>query len=571
MCWKESSNTFAADWRAINNMRIALLSNVTTDLLVSMLKDINDIYLAPGFDTWQQEIIDSASGLYAYRPEAVVLLLYADAYSDTWGDREKGCSVIEEWIGMIRTLEDNLPGVPVFVSSIDISNVTCHFGAEVRLEVYFETYFLEKLQQLHATGCNVYVLPVKDAVTELGRKTFYSSKMWYVGSMPYSIKGLSAIAELISRYTSVVKGAKKKCIAVDLDNTLWGGVIGEDGVGGIRLSNNKEGARFKDTQRVLKKMKEQGVMLAILSKNNPEDVEPVFSHPDMLLQHEDFVAEVINWEPKTVNIRQLAADLNIGLDSFVFLDDNPVEREQMKAECPEVEVIEFPKDTSQLPDVVSRAYEEYFLTLEVTSEDTNKTAMYRSEAKRKAEMHSAVSMSEFLKKLEMTMAIHFMRPEEEKRVVQLINKTNQFNVTTKRYSQEEVHALAMGKDSDILIVHMADKYGDQGLVAVLIMKYAGIEAEIDTFLMSCRVMGRKVEFEMMAQVKNLLQAKGIQTVRATYIKTEKDAPVENLYDELGFTVSCGNISAINDSKEYKADVAALPEETGVFRKVDAVF
>ena len=550
-------------------MRIALLSNVTTDLLSDMLKSIVDVYLSPGFNTWQQDILNSASGLYTFKPEAVVLLLYAGAYSDTWGERGKGCCVIEEWTGMIRTLAENLPGVPVFVSSIDISNVYCHFGAEVRLEGFFENYFNEQLQQLHATGCNVYVLPVKDAVTELGRKNFYSSKMWYVGSMPYSMKGLAAIAGLIARYTCVIKGAKKKCIAVDLDNTLWGGVIGEDGVSGIQLSNNKEGARFKDTQRVLKKMKEQGVMLAILSKNNPEDVEPVFSHPDMVLQHEDFVAEVINWEPKIVNIRQLAADLNIGLDSFVFLDDNPVEREQMKAECPEVAVIDFPKDTSQLPGVVAKAYEEYFLTLEVTSEDTKKTAMYRSETKRKAEMHNAVSMEDFLKRLKMTMAIHLMRAEEEKRVVQLINKTNQFNVTTKRYSQEEVHALAMGKGSDILTVHMADKYGDQGLVAVLIIKYAGMVAEIDTFLMSCRVMGRKVEFEMMAQVKNLLQAKGIQTVRATYIKTEKNAPVENLYDKLGFTVLDGMCTCFGDRKEYRANVADLPAETGVFRKVNS--
>lgn len=548
-------------------MRIALLSNVTADLLSNMLNSTVDVYLSPGFNTWQQEIIYSASGLYAYKPEAVVLLLYADAYSDTWSDREKGCSVIEEWIGMIRTLADNLPGVPLFVSSIDISNVYCHFGAEVRLEVYFESFFNEQLQQLRATGCNVYVLPVKDAVTELGRKNFYSSKMWYVGSMPYSMKGLAAIAGLIARYTSVIKGVKKKCIAVDLDNTLWGGVIGEDKVGGIQLSNNKEGARFKDTQRVLKKMKEQGVMLAILSKNNPEDVEPVFSHPDMLLQHEDFVAEVINWEPKTVNIRQLAADLNIGLDSFVFLDDNPVEREQMIVECPEVAVIEFPKDTSQLPSVVAKAYEEYFLTLEVTSEDTNKTAMYRSETKRKAEMHNAVSMEDFLKKLEMTMAIHFMRPEEEKRVVQLINKTNQFNVTTKRYSQEEVHALAMGVNSDILTVNMADKYGDQGLVAVLIIKYAGMVAEIDTFLMSCRVMGRKVEFEMMARIKSLLKQKGITTVKASYIKTLKNAPVVDLFEKLGFEEVTGIIKNISDRKDYTATVDSLPDITDVFQKV----
>ena len=552
-------------------MRIALLSNVTAELLAGMLKNTEEVYLSPGFDTWQQEIIDPASGLYAFKPEAVVLLLYVEPYTDIWNDKENGCNMIEGWAGLIKMLSGNLPCVPVFVSSIDIPNVACHYGSEVRLEGFLENYFTDHIQQLHESGCNVYVLPVKEAVLELGRKTFYSPKMWYVGSMPYSMKGLAAIAELIIRYTSATKGARKKCIAVDLDNTLWGGFIGEDGVEGIQLANNKEGARYKDTQRILKKMKEQGVMVAVLSKNNLEDVEPVFKHPDMVLQHEDFVAEVINWEPKTVNIRQLAADLNIGLDSFVFLDDNPAEREQMKAECPEVSVIDFPKDSSQLPAVVAKAYDDYFLALEVTGEDVKKTEMYRSEAKRKVEMNGAVSMADFLKKLEMTMDIHFMKPEEEKRVVQLTNKTNQFNVTTKRYSEEEVHKLATAEDSDIITVHMSDKYGDQGLVAVLILKYAGTEAEIDSFLMSCRVMGRNAEVEIMAQVKKMLLGKGIQTVKAAYIKTAKNAPVIDLYDKLGFTVLSGTITAIGDTKEYVADVAALPDETGVFSMVKAGF
>ncbi len=552
-------------------MRIALLSNVTAALLASMLMNTEKVYLTPGFDTWQQEIINTASGLYAFKPEAVVLLLYADAYTDSWNEREKGCSTMDEWACTIKMLSDNLPGIPVFVSSIDITNVTCHYGSEVRLESCFENYLIELLQQLHRDGCNVYVLPVKEAITELGRKNFYSPKMWYVGSMPYSMKGLAAIAELIARYTSVTKGAKKKCIAVDLDNTLWGGFIGEDGVEGIQLANNKEGARYKDTQRILKKMKEQGVMVAILSKNNVEDVEPVFKHPDMVLQHEDLVAEVINWEPKTVNIRNLAKNLNIGLDSIVFLDDNPVERERMKAECPEVSVIDFPKDTAQLPNVVAKAYDEYFLSLEVTGEDLKKTAMYQAEAMRKTEISSAVSMEDFLKKLEMTMDIHFIKPEEEKRVTQLTNKTNQFNVTTKRYSEEEVHRLAVAENSDIITVHMADKYGDQGLVAVLILKYEKDVAEIDTYLMSCRVMGRKAEKEIMAQVKKVLQAKGIQTVKAIFIKTAKNLPVIDLFDELGFTVLEGTIAAIGDKKEYVANVAALPEETGVFSTVKADF
>ncbi len=548
-------------------MKVALLSNVTITLLADLLKSKADVYIPTGFDIWQQEIIDTDSGLYAYNPESVVLLFYADTYADTWHNRNNGCSTINEWICMIQTLAARMPGIPIFVSSIDITNVTCHFGAEERLESYFENHFIEQLQQLHTRGYNVYILPVKEAVTVLGRNSFYYPKMWYVGSMPYSLKGLNVLAELITRYTTAACGAKKKCIAVDMDNTLWGGVIGEEGVNGIQLSNNKEGARYKDTQRILKKMKEQGVMIVILSKNNPEDVEPVFFHPDMVLRHADFVAEAINWEPKTVNIRRLAEELNIGLDSFVFLDDSPSERERMKVECPEVVVIDFPKDSAQLPAVVAKVYDDYFFSLEVTVEDVKKTSMYHAEAMRKIEMSKAVSMGEFLKNLEMTIDIHFMKPEEEKRVTQLTNKTNQFNVTTKRYSEEEIHRLAAADNTDIITVHMADKYGDQGLVAVLILEYEKDVAEIDTYLMSCRVMGRKAENEIMARIKGLLKLKGITTVKASYIKTAKNAPVLDLFEKLGFETVSGEIKEIGDRKDYTTPVDSLPVITNVFLKV----
>lgn len=554
-------------------MKIALLSNVTVDLLADDLRNDHDIYLSAGFDTWQQELILTNSGLYNFGPETIVLLLHANAYTEAWTAKDTGCQLIDEWIMAIRNLTTNLSSIPVFVSSIDVSNNNCRFGAEKRLDEFFENYLIEQIEQLHDNGSNVYILPVSELISDMGRKNFYSNKMWYFGSMPYSMKGISELGSLIKQYVSVTKGAKKKCIAVDLDNTLWGGVIGEDGVEGIQLSNNKEGARFKDTQRILKRMKDRGVMVAILSKNNVEDVEPVFSHPDMILQHEDFVAEVINWEPKSANIRQLAIDLNIGLDAFVFLDDNPAEREQMKGVCPEVAVIDFPKDSSNLPDVVAKAYEQYFLALEVTGEDLKKTDMYRSEVQRKAVQSSAASIEDFLAKLEMTMDIHLMKDLEEKRVTQLTNKTNQFNLTTKRYSEDEIHTFATGDNSDIITVHMADKYGDQGLVSVMILKYEGEVAEIDTFLMSCRVMGRCAENEIMARVKEYLVDKGITTIKASYIKTKKNAPVLELYEKLGFEITGSKISGtepeIGDYKEYKIAREDISDSTGVFKTVKA--
>lgn len=543
-------------------MRLALLSNVTVDLLAGMVKKTHEVYLSAGFDTWQQEMIMPTSGLYEFKPEAVIVLLHAGAYE--WENRDAGCQMIDEWCAAFKSVTNNLPGVPVFVSSLDIQ-AKAHFGAELNVVGVLENHLINRIEEMHAEGSSIYILPVKEAITDLGRNNFYSSKMWYVGSMPYSMKGMAALNELINRYTGVTKGMHKKCIAVDLDNTLWGGVIGEDGVEGIVLSNHKEGARYYDTQKLLKKMKNQGVMLAVLSKNNVEDVEPVYTHPDMVLQHEDFVAEVINWDPKAKNIRELAATLNIGLDSFVFLDDNPAEREAMKAECPEVTVIEFPKDSSLLPEMVEKAYRDYFLSLEVTGEDAKKTAMYRAESQRKAEMSSAASVEDFLKKLEMTMDIHRMLPEEEKRVVQLVNKTNQFNVTTKRYSEEEIKELA--EKGDVVTVHMADKYGDQGLVAVLILKYNSDQADIDTFLMSCRVMGRNAENEIVARIKNLLQSKGVKSVHAAYIKTAKNAPVESLFEKLGLSI----VEQAEGLKEYTSEIDELPTTTGVFKDVVEVW
>ncbi len=540
-------------------MKIALLSNVTIDFLASKLNKAHTVYTPKGFDTWQQDILLPTSELYSFSPEAVVLLLHAGAYD--WVDRISGQNIIDEWCEAFSALSEKMPGIPIFVSSLDITE-SVRFAAESSLSAYLENYFFEKVQELHQNGGSIYILPIKSLITDLGRDNFYSKKMWYMGSMPYSKSGLSALEKIILDYVSVTKGMHKKCLAVDLDNTLWGGVIGEDGVDGIVLSNHNEGARYYDTQKIIKKMKNQGVMIAILSKNNVDDVNAVYKHPFMLLQHEDFVAEAINWNPKSANIRQLAADLNIGLDAFVFLDDNPAEREQMKAECPEVSVIEFPQDSSLLPDALEKAYKEYFLALDVTAEDLNKTAMYKAETQRKAEMKSAGSVDDFLKNLKMTMSIHKMLPEEEKRVVQLINKTNQFNLTTKRYSEEEVKALS--ESGDIITVHMADKYGDQGLVAVLILKYEGQTAEIDTFLMSCRVMGRNAETEVLSLIKEMLEKKGIKKLIGLYSKTAKNVPVAELYDRLGFSL----LSSTDTEKSYETDINKLPSRLDIFTEVN---
>lgn len=549
---------------------VALLSNVTVDLLGSMLSKEMDIYSPSGFDTWQQVIYSPSSELYQKKYDAMIILLCAQAHQDAWQDRTSGDQLIQEWLSAISALLEQVKNVPIFVSELDILGEMCTYGAEKKISEIFEVEFRRAVEEMHDAGASIYLLPMKKLIEEYGRKTIYSPKMWYMGSMPYSMKGIQYVAELIRQYVGVVNGRKKKCIALDLDNTLWGGVIGEDGVNGICLSEHKEGARYKDAQKLLKRMRMQGVMLSILSKNNAEDVETVFEHPDMVLQKEDFVATEINWESKTENIRKLAEQLNIGLDAFVFLDDNPAEREQMRVQHPEVEVVDFPKDTSNLPDLINEINKKYFFTLEMTDEDLKKTAMYRSEAKRKVEFQRSSSLDDYLSNLNMRISIHWMTEEEENRVVQLVNKTNQFNLTTKRYSSDEIHALCGAADSDILTVHMSDKYGDQGLVAVLILKYAGKVVTIDTFLLSCRVMGRKAETVVIASLRHLLAECNVTTVQTRYVKTSKNKPVEMFYEEAGFALekTSGMEDEIGYTKEYALDLDSLPDFPDCFEKIE---
>lgn len=538
-------------------MRLALFSNVTIDFLGEILKKKHDVYFSPGFNSWEQDILNHSSPFYDFNAEAAVILLHAGAAE--WKDKDKSQELIDEWILVIKTLAERCPSLPVFVSSIDANVDFCVAGEHIGN--FIENGFVRAVDNLHESGYKVYLLPVKSLISDMGRDAFYSKKMWYVGSMPYSFKGLDALGTLIETYISAIKGKKKKCLALDLDNTLWGGVIAEDGVEGISLSNHKEGARYYDAQKLLKRMKEQGVMLAVLSKNNISDVEPVFSHPFMVLQKSDFADYEINWESKAENIVKMAERLNIGLDSFVFLDDNAAEREEMSARHPEVITAPFPKDSSLLPDTIRKIYDDWFLSLEITAEDVKKTDMYRAERARKEMKSSSISVNDYLKKLEMKLVFHRMKEKEENRVVQLINKTNQFNLTTKRYSFEDV--ISLSRNSDIFTASLIDKYGDEGLIAVLIVKYSEDVATIDSFLMSCRVMGRKVEDEIFSLLKKHCEFNGVNKIKAEYIKTQKNVPVENLFERLGFTV----VSSSPERKEYIINADMLPESTGLFAEV----
>ncbi len=539
--------------------KIALLSNITLDLIANKLGTEYDVYFPDGFDTWVQEVLNASSGLYSYGAEVIIVLLDGTE-SVLWKDLDEAKERIDVWKQAVSTLTDNVTAVPIFITTVDIRENRIKSFEERKYRLELENDWYQFVQDKAEKKNNIYALDLSDTVSDIGRNNFYSGKMWYMSSMPYSRDGINAVASEINRALNSVFSQRKKIISLDLDNTLWGGVVGEDGPEGIELSDHKEGQRFYDFQRQLLEMRKRGILLAINSKNNYDDAEAVISdHPAMLLRESDFVSQKINWENKTSNIKMMEKELNLSENGFIFIDDNPIEQETVKGACPEVTVPMFPKDTSTLRSFAEDIWFDYCRPLKVLGEDLQKTEMYQSEAKRKQEMSGSLNLDEYISRLEIKIDIHRIRREEFARVAQLCSKTNQFNVTTKRYTETELEEMDANADNVIYVVYASDKYGDSGLISVIILKKSEDEVKIDTFLMSCRVMGRNIENVIINEIiANCSKPKLI----GEYIPTAKNAPVKELYDKLGFSL----ISDENGHKLYELVVSSYQRKQFDFYK-----
>lgn len=525
--------------------KVAILSNVTIDLIAAQLKRNFDVYTPGGFDNWIQEAMNSDSEMYRFEPNIIFLLLDG-IECRTWSEGE--CeNRIAEWKIGINSLVVNYKNVPVVLPVIDFRNCNIKSLSEKSFLHIYEHEWYKYIFELIDTYNNVFYYDIKDTISNVGRDNFFSDKMWYFGNSPYSRIGISSVVNDITQIIHNVFSAAKKLIVLDLDNTLWGGVIGEDGLDGIELSNHKEGQRFYDFQLQLLEMKKRGALLAINTKNNIEDVDKVLdNHPYMVLKKDDFVAIKANWNNKAQNIKELSEELNITEGSFVFIDDNPIERSIVAGECPEITVLEYPKDTTQLIRFAESFYNEHFRQKRVLKDDADKTIQYITEKQRQKDRDSCINLDEYIKLLEIEADIHRMKENELERVCQLCNKTNQFNLTTKRYTEQEIAEFANSADYDVFVTYTRDKYGDNGLVSVLITKRSGKTVMIDTFLMSCRVMGRKLENVIISELLSYYKSQGIDEIESLYLRTAKNTPVESLYDRLGFE----RISEDEEKHEY---------------------
>jgi FkbH-like protein len=372
---------------------------------------------------------------------------------------------------------------------------------------------------------------------QVGQAAWFRNSYWYNFHMALSPAATVSLAHNVAAIVKSVYGKSKKCLVLDLDNTLWGGVVGDDGVQNLILGKDHAvGEAYLDFQRYVKNLQRRGVILAVCSKNDPESAKEGFSHPDSILRLEDFTSFKANWDPKPENIRAIAAELNIGLDSIVFVDDNAAERDFVAEQLPEVAVPNVGTDVSCFSEVLE--HERYFEVDKVVQDDLSRSAYYSSNAERSAGQAKFSNYGEFLASLEMTAEIGPFLPVYLERITQLINKTNQFNLTTRRYTSADVGAIAADPAFITLYGRLADRFGDNGLVSVLIGRVSDETVQLDLWLMSCRVLKREMEFAMFDVLVEQCQARGIRRIVGVYIPSKKNGMVAGHYESLGFNPMC---------------------------------
>lgn len=362
-------------------------------------------------------------------------------------------------------------------------------------------------------------------------------RLFYSAKSPYTVAFYKHYAELVRAPILALAGKAKKVLVLDCDNTLWGGVVGEDGMDGVGLGPDKpHGHIFTEVQHLALALQKRGVLLGLCSKNNPDDVDEMLrSHPDMVIKDHHLVIKKVNWSDKAANLRAIAHELNIGLDSIVFVDDSAFEIELLREQLPEVTTLLVPPRLVDYPGAF-RNIADRFIQLTEAAEDRNKTEQYRLETDRQALRGNYDNIEDYLRSLSLQVNVYVDETQLAPRISQLTQKTNQFNLTTRRYAEHEIADLMRAANVTVYAFRVLDKFGDYGITGVAILRRPDRQtAEIDTFLMSCRVLGRNVEAAFMRYLIEQLRSEGVSIVKAAYIATMKNGQVAALYDQFGFT------------------------------------
>jgi len=499
-----------------------------------------------GFNTYRQEAMDRTSELYKAKPNIIVLavdawsLLDQKFLSDYSRMSSKSRSAaIKELVNSItaiaEVLETNSAAL-VLVNNFIVPTFSPLGVADNKQKLGFKKFFRRANQLLEEkleSNSNVFVVDLDSVASDFGKSRTVNWNTYYRGSIPFSEEFTPIVANQYMRYFRALKGFAKKCIVLDLDNTLWGGIIGEDGIEGIKLGPTSPGIEYVEFQRALLSLYNRGVILAVNSKNNFDDAIKVLrEHPHQILKEDHFAALRINWQNKAANIAELAKEINIGLDSIVFIDDSPAEREQIRLTYPEVMVVDLPKNPRLYRATLENL--DVFDVLSFTKEDMARGELYVGKRKREELEQSSTSIEDFLRTLELKVRVKLTDDFVTPRVVQLIGKTNQFNLTTRRYTDAEIKNLRDSEESAVYSMAVQDKFGDEGVVGVAIIKTENVSWTVDSFLMSCRVIGRFVETAFLSKIIADAKTAGAKRVIGEYIPTKKNTPAADFYERHGF-------------------------------------
>jgi FkbH-like protein len=533
-------------------IRISILSSFTLNGIEEIFqvkcneKNISSKTCLASYNQYNQEILDPHSQLYQFQPNLTFLILDTRSILDNlWYfsysiDEKQRQNFIEKKFKEIQNL------IIIFLKNSNSKLIISNFFIPTNSNYgIFETKSNFGLQKMIYTLNNnlqdyiqnldsVYLFDMNGFISKHGENNVFDPKQFLFGDIKISLDFIPYLVNDLMGYVIATLGISKRCIVLDLDNTLWGGIIGEDEFDGIKLGSDPSGKAFVEFQKYLLGLHNRGILLAINSKNNFDDaIKVIEEHPDMILKKEHFASIKINWNDKVSNIKEISDELNFGLENFVFFDDDPLNREFMKSSLPQVLTVDLPADPSKYVRTIQEMNE--FNLLKITDEDKQRGVMYSQQRDRKTLEKSSNNLEDFLKNMDLKITIKKADSFTIPRISQLILKTNQFNLTTKRYSLEEVQKMSQNNSILMGCVQVEDKFGDNGITAIFIVEKNGTKEWIlDTFLLSCRVMGRQIEKSILGYIIKIAKQNNVDKIIANFVPTKKNQPIENFLPDCGF-------------------------------------
>ena len=542
----------------LDSIRLAIIGNYTTDFIEPSVVASGVRYglsiecLRGGYGQLFQDALSPSSNISQFQPDfTLVMFDYRDFFyrsapndiSITQEILEEAKAKFQELTTGIRRKSKSVLIIPTIVRPVGGIFGSLEIGlpgASGNLIEAFNSFIRSEVQ-----ASNDILIDISELAGEIGSANWFSEKQWLLAKLPFGSANLCIYSDLVARLLGAYRGKSKRCLVMDLDNTMWGGVVGDDGIDGINISpGDPTGEAHLELQRTALEFRRRGVVLAVSSKNTDSVARAVFDkHPIMILKPSDISIFQANWEDKASNITSIAKSLNLGLDSIVFIDDNPMERELVRDLLPAVEVLEVPQDPTDYACLLRLSG--FFEAIKITTEDFRRADYYSQNARRvtlDADSDAdAGQLDSFLASMEMKLSLALFNRSGHDRTVQLINKSNQYNLTTKRYTSSDVHNLSINPNYLCLQAKLQDRLGDNGMISVVVCKIDQHIANVDLWLMSCRVLERRVEFAILNFLVEYLTVKGVSTILGTYIPTAKNSLVESHFDKLGFSlISCSS-------------------------------